>query len=678
MFFARTADGAPNGKPVSPPAHTIYTEEYMYLRRSIHCIIAMILLCASTAWAQEPPDGEADGAKRAEKAVIDEVLVTATKSNINKRETGASVTIITEKEIEERGKANVIDLLKDVPGLTIVREADFGGKANVFIRGAKSGNTLILIDGVESNDPSAIDRSFDFANLTADNVERIEVLRGPQSLLYGSDATGGVINIITRRGKGKPTFTVKAEAGAYSTFRESVSVNGGSDDAYYSFAAARTDSKGFSQSDRAPGAATDPEKDGYYNTTLSSRLGTRVLNDAWLDFALRYNDAKADLDDGGYTDDPNFRAYTKNLTTKVSFDQPLTEWWSHNLSVMYLDTLRRYKDRASGGVAEDVNSWYQGNQKKAEWRNTFAMGSINKIIAGAEYRIDEVSLYDHSDYGFGYSTSEMNAKRLESRGAYVVDHLRLFERWFTTAGMRLDDHQEFGSHFTWQANSSFVLPFTGTRLKALYGTGYKAPSISQLYDPSYGNEDLDPELSRSWEAGIEQPVAGELLVLEVTYFDSRYEDMFGSDAFFKTINVGRVAVKGVESALTVKPLKTLSLVASFTFLDTENKETGKELPRRPKYQAGANLNWAFLPGGNLNLSYTYGGKRDDVWFDAMFTQYDVTLEDYHRLDLYASYWIMKNVQVFGRVENLTDADYQNVAGYQTAGRSFYAGAKATM
>lgn len=646
----------------------------MYLPRSFHYIIALALLCASTAWAQETPAGETapEG-----KAVIGEVVVSATKSNINKRETGASVTIITEKEIEQRGKANVIDLLKDVPGLTIVREADFGGKANVFIRGAKSGNTLILIDGVESNDPSAIDRSFDFANLTADNVERIEVLRGPQSLLYGSDATGGVINIITKRGKGKPTFTVKAEAGSFSTFRESVSVNGGSDDAYYSFAVARTDSKGFSQADRAPGAATDPEKDGYYNTTLSSRLGMRVLNDAWLDFALRYTDAKADLDDGGYTDDPNYRAYTKNLSARASFDQPLTEWWSHNLSVMYLDTLRRYKDRASGGVAEDINSWYQGNQKKAEWRNTFTMGSLNKIIAGAEYRIDEVSLYDNSDYGFGYSTSEMNAKRLDSRGAYLVDHLRLFERWFTTGGVRVDDHQEFGSHFTWQANSSFVMPYTGTRLKALYGTGFKAPSISQLYDPSYGNEDLDPETSTSWEAGIEQPVSGDMLVLEVTYFDSKYEDMFGSSGM-QTVNIGRVTVKGVESALTVKPLKTLSLVASFTVLDTENKETGKELPRRPKYQAGANLNWAFLPGGNLNLSYTYGGKRDDVWFDAMFTQYDVTLDDYHRLDLYASYWITKNIQVFGRVENLTDADYQNVAGYRTAGRSFYAGAKATM
>jgi len=241
----------------------------------------------------------------------------------------------------------------------------------------------------------------------------------------------------------------------------------------------------------------------------------------------------------------------------------------------------------------------------------------------------------------------------------------------------VDDHQEFGSHFTWQANSSFVMPYTGTRLKALYGTGFKAPSISQLYDPSYGNEDLDPETSTSWEAGIEQPVSGDMLVLEVTYFDSKYEDMFGSSGM-QTVNIGRVTVKGVESALTVKPLKTLSLVASFTVLDTENKETGKELPRRPKYQAGANLNWAFLPGGNLNLSYTYGGKRDDVWFDAMFTQYDVTLDDYHRLDLYASYWIMKNIQVFGRVENLTDADYQNVAGYRTAGRSFYAGAKATM
>ncbi|HSV95441.1 MAG TPA: TonB-dependent receptor, partial [Spirochaetota bacterium] len=607
----------------------------MYLRRSFHCIIALALLCASTAWAQESPAGETTPEER---AVIGEVVVTATKSNINKRETGASVTIITEKEIEERGKANVIDLLKDVPGLTIVRDTDFGGKANVFIRGAKSGNTLILIDGVESNDPSASDRSFDFANLTADNVERIEVLRGPQSLLYGSDATGGVINIITKRGKGKPTFTVKAEAGSYSTFRESVSVNGGSSDAYYSFAAARTDSKGFSQSDRAPGAATDPERDAYYNTTLSSRLGMRVLNDAWLDFALRYTDAKADLDDGGYIDDPNSRAYTKNLAAGASFDQPLTEWWSHNLSVMYLDTLRRYKDRASGGVAEDINSWYQGNQKKAEWRNTFAMGSLNKIIAGAEYRIDEVSLYSYSDDGLGWvSEGEMNAKRLESRGAYVVDHLRLFERWFTTAGVRVDDHQEFGTHLSWQANTSLSMPLTGTRLKALWGTGFKAPSIFQVYDPTYGNEELDPELSKSWEAGIEQPVAGDMLVLEVTYFDSKYKDMFGMDGMGKTINVGRVTVKGVESALTVKPLKTLSLLASFTYLDTENKETGKELLRRPKYQTGANLNWAFLPGGNLNLSYTYGGKRDDVWFEG-WTTHNVTLDDYHRLDLYASYW----------------------------------------
>jgi vitamin B12 transporter len=448
----------------------------MYVPKKIHCIIALSLLCASTAWAQETPTVEP---APEEKASIGEVVVTATKSNINKRETGASVTIITEKEIEQRGKANVIDLLKDVPGLTIVREADFGGKANVFIRGAKSGNTLILIDGVESNDPSAIDRSFDFANLTADNVERIEVLRGPQSLLYGSDATGGVIDIITKRGKGKPSFTVKAEAGSYSTFRESVSVNGGSDDAYYSFAASRTDSKGFSQADRAPGASLDPEKDGYYNTTLSSRLGMRVLNDAWLDFALRYTDAKADLDDGGYPDDPNYRAYTKNLSARASFDQPLTEWWSHNLSVMYLDTLRRYKDSTHDAPAlEETTSWYQGNQKKAEWRNTFTMGSLNKIIAGAEYRIDEVSLYNfsYSDDGLGNprsvweSEDKMKAKRLESRGAYVVDHLRLFERWFTTAGVRVDAHEKFGTPLSWQANSSFLLPVTNTRLKALYGT----------------------------------------------------------------------------------------------------------------------------------------------------------------------------------------------------------------
>ncbi len=652
----------------------------MYVKRIITLFVALALLGAVPAWAQT--ENIVETGDDAAGASLDEVVVSATKFDLNKRETGASVTVITEKEIEERGKANVVDLLKDVPGLTIVREADFGGKASVFIRGGKSGNVLVLVDGVESNDPSNPDRSFDFANLTADNVERIEVLRGPQSLLYGSDATGGVINIITRRGIGKPTFTVKAEAGSYSTFRESVSVNGGSDDAYYSFAVSRADSKGFSQAEKAPGATSDPEKDGYYNTTLSSRMGMRVLDDAWLDFALRYTDAKADLDDGGYTDDPNSRAYTKNLTAKASFDQPFTEWWSHKLSIMYLDTLRRYKDSTSGGVAEDIRSWYQGNQKKAEWRNTFSMGSINKLIAGAEYRIDEVSLYSYYDDGFGMpwsvSEGEMNAKRVESMGGYLVDHLRLFERWFTTAGVRADDHQEFGTHLSWQANSSFVMPYTGTRLKALCGTAFKAPSIYQLYDPTYGNKELDPETSKSWEIGIEQPVANGMIVAEIGYFNSKYGDMFGTDAFMKTINIGRVDVKGLESVLTVRPVKTLSFAGSFTYLQTENRETGKELERRPKYQAGANLTWAFLPGGNLNLSYTYGGKRDDVWFDALWARHDVTLDDYHRFDLYASYWLNEHFQVFGRVENLTDADYQNVAGYQTAGRSFYAGAKATM
>ncbi len=217
------------------------------------------------------------------------MIVTATKSNINKRETGASVTIITEKEIEERGKANVIDLLKDVPGLTIVREADFGGKANVFIRGAKSGNTSSLSTAWSQTIPPAIDRS---SILRPDRGQR-GAHRGAaraQSLLYGSDATGGVINIITKRGRGAE-LTVKAEADPYSTFRESVSVNGGADDAITLRGIAHR-LEGFSQADRAP-RCNRSGKDGYYNTTLSSPTGMRVLNDAWLDFALRYTDAKA-------------------------------------------------------------------------------------------------------------------------------------------------------------------------------------------------------------------------------------------------------------------------------------------------------------------------------------------------------------------------------------------------
>ena len=627
---------------------------------------------------EETPAAVEPSAPEKEKAPArgDEIIVIATKSDINKRETGASVTIITEKELEQRGEETVIGALRDVPGLNIVQESVFGGKASVFIRGGKSGNVLVLIDGVEANDPSNPDRSYDFANLTTDNVERIEILRGPQSTLYGSDATGGVINIITKKGSGKPRLSIKAEAGTYSTFKGSMSVYGGTDEANYSFAVARTDAKGFSQAAKDPEAAAEPEKDGYANTIFSSRMGFRVLGNSWIDFALRYNDSEADIDDGSFLDDPNNMLYTKNLTSVAAFEQPIAKWWKHSISVSYADNDRKQRDEGDSVTpTESIDSWFQGNQKKAEWQHNFQTGEFNEVTGGVAYKKESMSLLDYSDFGFGPSASQMDLTSVDTYGYYLQDHLKLLDSFFATAGVRIDDHETFGTNTSYQVNGSYIIPLINTRLKGLYGTGFKAPSLYQLYAPIYGNADLKPEESASYEFGFEQPLWGERVVIEGTYFNARYTNMFGFDSSFKTINIGKVDTRGIEAAAMFTVLDSLRLDGVYTYTEAEDKTTGEQLVRRPEHQGSINVNWMFIRGGNINLGMIYVGKRKDVWYDSTFTEHEVTLDDYFTIDLNASYWVTSFLQVFGKVINLSDEDYQAVVGYNTPGRSYYAGVK---
>ena len=273
-------------------------------------IETLILLTVKQAWAEKEANYPA-------KYDLGEIIVTATKTLEYQAETGSSTTVITAKDIKETGATTVGDLLRNVAGTTVVQSGAFGGVTSVYLRGANPGYTLVLIDGIEVNDPMSTDRSFDFAHLTLNNIERIEVVRGPQSTLYGSDAIGGVINIITKTGKGKPKFEISSEGDSYKTFRESIGLEGGTAKMNGSMSISRLNSSGISK------ASGGSEKDGCRNTTISSKIGYKIFGNSELNIITRFTDARTDLDDGAYDDDPNYAAWWRDLAAKVSLNQPV-------------------------------------------------------------------------------------------------------------------------------------------------------------------------------------------------------------------------------------------------------------------------------------------------------------------------------------------------------------------
>ncbi len=633
---------------------------------------------------QEQKEEKGEKEKKEEKRVsnLNEIVVTATKTEIAKKETGVSITVITDKEIEQRGKQMVIDVLKDVPGITTYQTGALGGLSSVFMRGAEETHLLVLVDGVKMNDPSNVDRSFDFANLTTDNVERIEVVRGPMSTLYGSDATAGVINVITRRGKGKPKLTMRAEGGSYSTFRESVSIDGGTDTTFYSFSVSRTDICGFSKASKEPGTTDKLEDDRYENTTVSSRLGFSPFSKSWITLSFRYVDALAELDDGAFYDDPNYVQETKQMSSILGFDQEIFTWWRHKISLSYMNIVRRYRDEVDVDEPNEfTDSWLQGNHRRGEWQHIFTIGDIDEITGGIEYEQDSMTSLDYSDAGFGPSTTEFDEQRVRTAAYYLQNHLKLLKHIFVTAGIRVNDHEEFGTKNTYQVSGSIIIPFVKTRLKGNYATGFRAPALNQLYDTAWttGNKDLKPEESKSYDFGIEQPIWGERLIIDVAYFATTYDNKIDLDAMWKYVNKEKVETSGLEGSLRFTPIESLRIDASYTYTrEAEDEETDERLLRRPEHQASGYLNWAFIKGANINIGVIYIGKRDDAWYnEATFTTEEEELDSYYLVNMGASYWISENIQVFGRVENLTDKEYENPIGYEIAGRSYYGGLKAT-
>jgi vitamin B12 transporter len=599
------------------------------------------------------------------------MVVTATRTETPEDEVGSAITVITAKDIADKNINNVADALRTVPGLDVVRSGSLGQQTSVFLRGANSNHTLVLVDGVEMNDPSSPTGAFDFAFLQADNIERIEVVRGAASAAFGSDAIGGVINVITKKGAGKVKLSGVAEGGSYGTWKTGGNISGGTERVNYSFDASRLETAGFSAADKNLGNSMP---NGYKNTNLSGRAGFKV-NDA-LDFGttLRYGEGKSSLDNGGGkgADDPNSYGKFNELFTRGFGHLKLFEgFWEQTVGVAYSRT-----DRNNVNGVDPVNNFSSaatnlGQKVKLDYQNIFHVHKSNTVMLGVEEEVDSLSSSASSDYpAWSYSSSaSIPLKTMNTLGFYLQDQIKLFDRSFTTLGVRYDDNNRFGGHETWRANELYTIKETGTRFKGSYGTGFKAPTLNQMYDTIYGtgNVNLKPETSRSWDVGVEQDLFKKVSTLGISYFETAFNNLIQANSpFYVNQNVSKAKTNGIESFAEVRPMTDLTLRATYTYQQAQNLDTGNQLLRRPRDKASFDTDYRFLEKAHFHVNVLMVGKKAD---------YASTVAGYAMLNFSGSYDVHKYVQLFARIDNVLNKQYEEVYGYGTSGVAGYGGVK---
>lgn len=630
--------------------------------------VCLLLLILSLFW--EPARAQSP------EPTLPPVFVTSTRTEIPLEQLTTSATVITAKDLQDQQAETVLEALRQVPGLNVVQSGSRGSSAAVFVRGAESDHVLVLIDGVEVNSTTL--GAFNFAHLTTENIERVEILRGAGGTLYGSQAIGGVINIITKRGQGAPQLTVSAGGGNKRTQQQIAALTGGAGPLGYSLSVSHLATDGFR-----------PFNDDYRNLATSARLDYQVANDASLKGIFRF--AKTDLglfnnNNFASQPDPNAREATTQYLSKLEWEQKILKNWDYRISgSMFKEHI---KDR------DDVDGCtFFGFPCDSRTRDRF-----RPLIAGGDFQTNyRFGDWSTTTFGVEYkrrsaSTSGGIDRAIGNMGYYLQEQLQFFDRrLIMIPGVRLDDNQSFGTAWTPSFSAAYLFRETGTKLKGSYAKGFKAPTLNELFFPAgfgcpaFGNPNLKPE--RSWElnAGVEQDLLGDRIKLGLIYFHREVKELIEGrpipgDPFgcFRAQNVGTARFDGVEWTLGVRLLSSLSLNGNYTYLDWDTAD-GK-LRRRPRHRGNVNLNYV-LDRFNANLIANFVGRRDD--FRAASPFGDTVKAGYVRFDLASFYSLplqmaaVKDITVFGKIENLFNKKYEEADGFRARPLNFLVGIRAT-
>lgn len=588
---------------------------------------------------------------------------------------GAAVSVITRRELDERQIRYVAEALRSMPGVEVSSPNGPGGLTQVRLRGAEANHTLVLIDGIEANNPT--DGEFDFGNLDAADVERIEVIRGAMSSIYGSSAVGGVINIVTRSGRGPLTFAGRTEGGSLGTGDFSGSMSAGNAKGHIALSYHRRQSEGFNL------APEGSETDSWQLSTFSVRAGMTVADNLSVNLAVRNMRRSSDRD--------GFGGLPGSLATAV--DEPSTlgaDTWLAGVNVRWdtLDGRVTHEVRATRNTAvttdfdmsfpafpfrtrnesEDIKYGYLATLRF----DTPGLAASHAVTGLVEREIESFTPAGDATDG---------AERSQNREFVAAEYRGDFSKTvFVTANLRHDDNEGFEDFTTWRSAVSVPLAGVGLRPHASVGTAVKFPNLIELYGSIPGffvpNPNLKPEEFFGWDAGVEYSFAKGIAVIDVTYFNASLKNEIVTLGFPYSLQnaAGTSTRNGVEVAGRAKLSDKLSVGAAYTYLEARN-DLGEEAIRRPPHTGRFDLNYVFASGrANFNLAAVYNGRQQDLAFRMpTFTQERAVLDSYWLTTLAASYQLSPGVEVYGRVENALNDSYQEAYGYATAGATVFAG-----
>jgi vitamin B12 transporter len=608
--------------------------------------------------------------------VLAPVVVTANRTAQPVDRVGQSITVIDSDEIERRQTTAVADVLRTVPGVSIVRNGGIGGVTTVFIRGAESDQTVALIDGVKLSDPSAPGGGFNFGNLLIGNIERIEVLRGPSSVLWGSQAIGGVINLITRAPTEDISANLQGEYGYRNTGKLVGNVAGQAGPLSASIGAGWFHTDGISAFSEDRGGL---EKDGFRNVGANANFNLALSESVSVDARGWYSNSRIDNDGfapptfafGDVNEDSRVREIVGYTGLNASL---LNDRFRNRLGYAYTDTRRR--NFALGGAPTQTFAG-KGRNERLEYQGVFEIAEGWQATAGLER---ETSRFSSRSFG---GPVTIGRARIDSAYAQMV--ATPMTGLTLTGGLRHDDHNRFGGATTFGASGVFAPGRSGTTVRASFAEGFKAPSLFQLQS-NFGNQSLQPERSRGWDAGISQKLIAGKLEASATFFRRDSSDLIAfiscpvqsgictNRPFGTYDNVARARAEGIELGLTLQPLEALQVQANYTYTDATNRSVGnanfgRKLIRRPQHSITALIDYRWPFGLATGATLTHVGASFDTASNSR------KVKGYVLADLRASFPVNEKIDVFGRVENLFNERYETVFLYGSAGRAGYVGVR---
>lgn len=626
----------------------------MKARKIFVLCFTFLISTLPTAFSVENADSKNPELKGQKEQPPIRATVTATRREMAVEKSTRFVTVLTREDIEKSGALLVTDLLRALPGVTVAQSGPLGRTVGLFVRGMNANQVLVMVDGVEINSPTT--GTAELADLTTENIvsveniERIEILRGPQSTLYGSDAMAGVINIVTKTGKRPLGGEGRFEYGTNESFYEAGVLEGAWKNFSFSGSGSRLDTKNPGQNDR------------FEDTRATGHAKIGISKNSNLDIAFHYYNALAGIDDGPFRLDPNrWQKSREQILNNIYSFQPY-EWWEQSVKYSFFHDMLFSVDPRDEGTSQTESRFKLDTDRHTfEWQNHFFISDSDVLTLGYEF--------EH-----GRSNNKTFDRIIRNHGYFLQNELTLWKAWTLIGGVRIDNNQFFGTEASPLVSGGYWIEKTRTKLKGSFGRGFRAPTLNELFFPGFGNPNLLPEESWGWDTGVEQFFWDKKISTSAAYFHNSIKDLIQFTGIpLQAQNIDRARTQGVEWEGKVAPFSNLEFRVNYTYLDAVDTQTHKRLIRRPWHSGRAGLSWRHGKF-QLNLDWVFIGTREDRTAISGRPPREKN-PGYTRLDAMLSFDLNRWAQVYFRGEDLTDDHYDEVLGFDNPTARFFVGTK---